>query len=189
MDNEMLQQALNNDPIMHQLLTHKLQNNEPIIIEGINVCRIVNNNVFKKIDPILNDIVGALASIIKLINNNILGPIDTFLSTVVFALNKAIDLINMFISFKLLIWNSMYRMWKMMINMKIKLLSGDIFAALYFMILPQLLLLKSVLDAIIMKLLPAKYANFDINYIWGVIIYILWLPIAGAIYNIVELFL
>ena len=31
MDNEMLQQALNNDPIMHQLLTHKLQNNEPII--------------------------------------------------------------------------------------------------------------------------------------------------------------
>ena len=78
MDNEMLQQALNNDPIMHQLLTHKLQNNEPIIIEGINVCKIVNNNVFKKIDPILNDIVSALASIIKLINNNILNLLILF---------------------------------------------------------------------------------------------------------------
>ena len=83
----------------------------------------------------------------------------------------------------------MYKLWKMMINMKIKLLSGDIFAALFFMILPQLLMIKTVLDAIIMKLLPAKYANININYIWGAIVYMLWLPIAGAIYNIVELLL
>ena len=48
MDNAMLQQALNNDPDTHQLLTYKLQNNQPIIIEGLNVCKIINDNVFKK---------------------------------------------------------------------------------------------------------------------------------------------
>ena len=189
MDNAMLQQALNNDPVMHQLLAHKLQNNEPIIIEGLNVCRIVNDNVFKKIDPILNDIVGALASIIKIINKNILEPIDGFVETLIYSLNKAIDLINIFISFKLLIWNSMYKLWKMMIGMNIKLLSGDIFAPLFFIALPQLLILKTVIDNLLIKILPAKYADINIDYIWAAIVYILWLPIAGAIYNIVELLL
>lgn len=189
MDNAMLQQALNNDPIMHQLLTHKLQNNQPIIIEGLNFCKIINDNVFKKIDPILNDIISVLGSIIKIINKNILEPIDGFLSTLVFALNKAIDLVNVFITFKLFVWNSIYKMWRLVLDMNIKLLSGDIFAAVYFIVLPQLLIIKTILDNIIIKILPAKYANINVNYIWGAIIYMLWLPVAGAIYNIVELLL
>ena len=130
-----------------------------------------------------------MASIVKIINSNVLEPIDGFVETVIYSLNKAIDLINIFISFKLLIWNTMYRLWKMMITMKLKLLSGDIFAPLFFIVLPQLLVLKTVIDSLLIKILPAKYANIDINYSWAAIVYILWLPIAGAIYNIVELLL
>ena len=79
----------------------------------------------RKIDPILNDIISVLG-FIKIINKIILEPIDGFLSTLVFALNKAIDLVNVFITFKLFVWNSIYKMWRLVLDMNIKLLSGDI---------------------------------------------------------------
>lgn len=188
-NNELLQQALNNDPIMHQLLIKKIKNNEPIIIEGIDVCNIVNRNVFEKIDPILNDIIKVLADIIKLINNNVLKPIDDFFAILISSLNKAIKLLNVFISFVIIVINSLYKLVYNMWSMKLKMLKGDFKSVIFFYTLPQLLFMKQVLDTILMKFLPPKYANININNVWAIVLYILYIPIVGALYNILNLFL
>ena len=126
---------------------------------------------------------------IKLINNNVLKPIDDFFATLISSLNKAIKLLNIFISFVIVVINSLYKLVYNMWGMKLRLLRGDIKSVIFFYTLPQLLFMKQVLDTILMKLLPPKLANININNVWAVVLYLFYIPIVGALYNILNLFL